>query len=94
MDYKLLNKLLANLHHPDTTVLRFVERRSVHEGIEDGQSEQDEYNSYIRVYEIIGEADLFLMIEWRTDSYGDNDFIYSIQFVKPKEVKKVEYVAL
>lgn len=52
-----------------------------------------EYNTITRVFDLNSD-NLFLKIELQTDSYGNNELISSIQFVKPivKQVTDFEII--
>lgn len=58
-----------------------------------GREEQGEYNERIEVYSL-GVDDLHIKLSLRTDSYGDNESVTSIQIVRPivKQVTDFEAV--
>lgn len=93
MDYKKLNNLLKNLQNVDSKLLKFVERQTEYE-ITDEDGEQGAEGVYYNIYEIIGEKDLYLKVEFYTDSYGYNDAPRGVQFVKPVEKKITAYTEI
>lgn len=90
MDYKLLNKVLKNLQSPSKD-LEFITKQDIHIGIRsDDDGVQGEENSYYNIYKLKGE-DLYISVEYYTDSYGNGDYIRGIQFVKETEKKIKSY---
>ena len=93
MNYKLINEALK-----DISLLRWKHPKfnkvsdSKIDNLRGGES-QGEYDELIEVYSL-GEADLHLKLVLRTDSYGDNEYVHSIQIVKPivKQVTDFESV--
>lgn len=90
-----INELLGNLrnlrHNPK---LKFIEKVDVNTSISDdsyGDGRMGEEDTYYEIYEIVGENDLFLKVNWYTDSYGGNEAIEGIEFVKPKETRVTDY---
>lgn len=82
MNYKLINEALS-----DISSLRYNHKkfRKVSDSKIDnlhGGDSQGEYDELIEIYSL-GEDDLHLKLILRTDSYGDNEFVSSIQIVKP-----------
>lgn len=81
MDYNRLNKLLEDLQvfrHTNRTKL--VERITLKE-IDQEYGSQGDTSVYHEVYPFDGE--MFIRLTINTDSYGYNEFINGIQFVKP-----------
>jgi hypothetical protein len=81
MDYNQLNKLFEDLHvfrHTNRTKL--VERITLKE-IDKDYGSQGDTSVYHEVYPFDGE--MFIRLTINTDSYGYNEFINGIQFVKP-----------
>ena len=79
---KVLNELLSvdKKHKYRVTSL------NGHQGIEDYEGSQGDYNETFEFYQHPDmPKNLFLKITMRTDSYGDNDFIHELQFVEGKE---------
>ena len=86
MDYNLLNVILKdfdnlrnnkNLKHMETTT--------------------DDEGYTVEVYKVLLEDNLYIKVLYikvreHNDSYSDNDYLSSIQFVKAKEVNKIEYI--
>lgn len=87
MELKQINKLLSNLTNPDRTLCAFIEKRTVKE-IEDEDGEQGEEGNFFMYYKILSEENLYMEVEYYTDSYGDNESVRKVQFVKssPKTV--------
>jgi hypothetical protein len=82
-----LNRILTNLHYPSEDVLEYVQKDEIHMGVsgssygDDGV--QGESDNYAKIYKIVGEDDLYLKVEFETDSYGSNDGVVGVQFVRP-----------
>ncbi len=86
MDYKFINNILKDLDSLETSkVVSFVEKR-----ITENWSESNTY--WDNYYRIIGEANLYLKVSYKSNSYNDVEVIKSIEFVKAKEIQKIEYV--
>ena len=93
MNYKLINEALK-----DISALRWKHPKfkkvsdSKVDNLRGGES-QGEYDELIEVYSL-GEDDLHLKLVLRTDSYGYNEYVHSIQIVKPivKQVTDFESV--
>lgn len=81
MDYKLINEALL-----DISALRYGKKfsRVLDSKIDNlrGGESQGDYDELIEVYSL-GKDDLHIKLVLRTDSYGDNEFVHSIQIVKP-----------
>lgn len=93
MNYKLINEALK-----DIEALRYNNKKfkKVSNSIVDnlrGDDRQGEYNEIIEIYEL-GEDDLHIKLVLRSDSYGDNESVHSIQIVKPvvKQVTDFETI--
>ena len=81
MDYNRLNKQLEDLQvfrHTNRT--RLVERITLKE-IDSDYGSQGDTSVYHEVYPFDGE--MFIRLTINTDSYGYNEFVNGIQFVKP-----------
>jgi len=90
MDYKMLNKVLKNLQSP-TKDLEFISKQDIHIGVPDGgDGSQGDENSYYNIYKFKDE-DLYISVEYYTDSYGNGEYIRGIQFVKETEKKVKSY---
>lgn len=89
MNYKLINEALK-----DIGALRYNKRftkvstKTTQEGEHEGS-----YGEIIEIYEL-GEDDLHIKLVLRSDSYGDNESVYSVQIVKPvvKQVTDFETI--
>jgi len=81
MDYKKLNKLLEDLQQfRHTNSSKLVERITISE-VDKEYGSQGDTSVYHEVYPFDGE--MFIRLTINTDSYGYNEFINGIQFVKP-----------
>lgn len=85
MSYQLINEALK-----DISSLRYSHKKFNRVTKE---IREDEYNETTEVYSL-GEDDLYIKIVLRSDSYGDNESVNSIQIVKPvvKQVTDFETV--
>ena len=91
MDYKKLNEilsqsyLLTNEFSQKPKYLEFTEKLVGHHM--DGNESQGDYNEYFTIWKIkdpeFGEG-MFIKATVHTDSYGDNEFVKGIEFVKGK----------
>jgi len=85
MDYKQINKLLDNLQNPkNNKALKFIEKIEGHQGVDtrNGDGYQGEYNEYSEIFQVISDPETFIRFTYQTDSYGDNESISDIKFVK------------
>lgn len=80
MDYKLLNELLSDLRNFETN--KNVERIEFRE-IDD---------EFFTIYKVKSEPNLYIKVLTYCDSYSDNEIVYKVEFVKAKEVQKIEYI--
>jgi hypothetical protein len=82
MDYSKVNKMLDNL-----LALRNQKpyQKDVLKEIKNPDGEQGEEGLTYEFYEVKGEENLFIRLTITTDSYGDNESIQGVQFVRPKE---------
>jgi len=78
MDYNKLNAKLANLN----SLRRGSPVAKTHP--------EDDGSTWIEVYPFDG--DIFIKLTIRIDSYGENEFIEGIQFVKPVIKSVTDYV--
>ena len=85
MSYQLINEALKDI--PDLRYSHNKFNRVTKE------IREDEYNETTEVYSL-GEDDLHIKIVLRSDSYGDNESVHSVQIVKPvvKQVTDFETV--
>jgi hypothetical protein len=81
MDYKLLNEKLNDL---DTLRRTKVEKSKVEN--EDCMPEWYEVCPF--------DEDTFIRLKVRMDSYGENESVVGIEFVKPKQVTTTNYEAI
>ena len=93
MNYKLINEALS-----DISSLRYNHKKfkKVSDNKVDnlrGRESQGEYDELIEIYSL-GEDDLHLKLVLRTDSYGDYEFVHSIQIVKPIQKTIVDFEVL
>ena len=82
MSYKLINEALS-----DISSLRYGNKKfpKVSTNTIDnlrGDERQGEYNEIIEIYSL-GQDDLHIKLELRTDSYGDSESVHSVSIVKP-----------
>ena len=82
MNYKLINEALNDI---PTLRWKHPKFKKVSDNKIDNfrvEERQGEYDELIEIYSL-GEDDLHIKLVLRTDSYGDNEFVNSIQIVKP-----------
>jgi hypothetical protein len=89
MDYTKLNKILRDL--PALRRGNLLTKHVIKAIDPDG--EQGEDGISYEVYQISG-TDIFVKLEIHTDSYGDNEHVFGIQFVQPVEKKITDYIAI
>lgn len=83
MDYALINEALK-----DIEILRRnrhgIFKRITKSTIDNlmGKESQGDYNEIIEIY-YLGKDDLHIKLTLRTDSYGDGEYLHSVQIVKP-----------
>lgn len=93
MDYKLINKALDEIAttygDKNLKLSTFIEKINDYIGIreDDGEGRSGEYNSYFKIYKING-LELYIRLEYRTDSYGSGANLHNINFVQ-QTVKQV-----
>lgn len=83
MDYKQINEALGNL-----TNFRYENRSKLIEKIVEYEinseyGQQGESSIFHEIYPFDGE--IFIKLTLNTDSYGYNEFINGVQFVKPAQ---------
>lgn len=86
MDLNLVkvNQILTDLRN--NKLLEKVEENYIDRPIRDNNDgRQGEENTFYRIFKVKNEDNLFVKIEYYTDSYGDGESIQGIEFVKPKE---------
>lgn len=96
MELEKLNKILSNLQSPNSKELEFVEKVLGHQGVSSnsyGEGVEGEEDVYYNIYKIKEEENLFLKVEFYTDSYGSNDAPRGVQFVRgvKKQITVYEY---
>lgn len=83
MDYKLLNEKLSS----------FTKLRKRDQLIEKSKVENEEYMpEWSEVYPF--NEDIFIKFHVQMDSYGENEMITGIEFVKPKTQTVTNYESL
>lgn len=86
MDYKKINELLKNINlfrHKHNMV--YKEQTNIRDGYEGNYDERYE------IYDANLEDDYLIKILFITDSYGDNESVSGIEFVKAKVTTTVIY---
>lgn len=88
MDYKKLNEKLKSLNE-----IRYgsIVSRQVISNVDPDHPSQGKEGEEVEVYDIGLPDGMFLMLTINTDSYGDNERVSGIQFVKAKEKKVLVY---
>ncbi len=79
MDYKSLNEKLKDLDALRNTKVEKLQ-------IEDYESEWHEICPF--------EGNTFIRLRIRVDSYGENEWIVGVEFVKPKQVTATNYKSI
>ena len=82
MNYKLINEALENIPNLRYNHKKFKKVSDSKIDNLRGEQRQGEYDELIEIYSL-GEDDLHIKLTLRTDSYGYNEFVHSIQIVKP-----------
>lgn len=82
MNYNLINEALKSIPELRYNNKKFkkVSDNKI-DNLRGGES-QGEFDELIEVYSL-GVDDLHLKLTLRTDSYGDNEYVHSVQIVKP-----------
>jgi len=93
MNYKLINEALENIPNLRYNHKKFIKVSDSKIDNLHGRESQGDYDELIEIY-ALGADDLHIKLTLRTDSYGDNEFVHSIQIVKPivKQVTDFEPV--
>lgn len=84
---KRLNEVLSDLDRIRSIKgVKQVEKITDDEPLKhsDGEGRQGESNKYSYIYHI-EDINMFIKVKTRTDSYGDNESIYGVQLVEPKQ---------
>ena len=86
MELQLINKLLKNLECIDQKVLKLIKREDISTPIpEDGEGSQGDENVFTKIYQSVEDPNVYIKIEYYTDSYGYGSYIRGVQFVQPIE---------
>lgn len=94
INLKELNEILGDINNFRYRVKPLQKTQSYNGvGDDDYNGSQCEYNETQEIYPL-SDKETFLQITIRTDSYGDNEFIHGIKFVKPTEKVIVNYQAI
>lgn len=92
MEIELLNEILSNLQYPNEKVLEFIEKKETHIGVTDGYAgNQGEENTFDLIYKVLPEKDIYLKVEYYTDSYGGGEYMRGAKFVKAKKKEVTVY---
>ena len=87
MDYQKLNKIIQNLPN-----IRYEYRsKQLHTTKGDDVGYGEETYNWEEVYDVGLEKGMFLKLKVETDSYGDNEFIRGVEFVRGKEKTVIVY---
>ena len=86
MELSKINQLLFDIDYigDNNPELLFIEKQEI-------GSEYEDQERYYKIFKIKSENDLFLRIEYYTDSYGEGELIKGVSFVKPTETKVTAY---
>jgi hypothetical protein len=86
---KQINELLGDLRNlGNNKKLKFVQRTDINTPIADSSyvdGIQGEEDLYAEIFKVVDKENVFLRVEYYTDSYGENETIGSISFVEAKE---------
>lgn len=81
MDLKIINTLISDLSSLyNNPKLKYVEKIG----------DQEEYDYYSEIYQILDQENLYLKVTIYVDSYGE-DRITGVEFVQSKQVDELEY---
>jgi len=86
-EQKISIKALNELMNPQTKSKFYKSDGKGHEGIQEGYYDgvQGEYNEIFKFYQHPElPENIFMKETHRTDSYGDNDYLHSVEFVEGK----------
>lgn len=95
MDYKLINEALSDINTLRYNGMKGKFTKVTNEKVDNlrGGESQGEYDEIIEIYSL-GQDDLHLKLTLRTDSYGDNENIVSVQIVKPIVKQVTDFQAI
>lgn len=86
MDYKLINEILKDLSNiAYDKNFKFVANEE--------NNGNDMYSENITVYKY-KDTDIFIKLTVRGDSYGENPYVHSVQFVKPVVKQVTDFESL
>ena len=93
MSYKLINEALSDINS-----LRYGNKKfpKVSANTVDnlrGEDRQGEYNEITEIYSL-GEDNLHIKLELRSDSYGDNESIHSVSIVTPIQKTVTDFITI
>ena len=94
MNYKLINEALSDLGSLRYNLKKFrkVSSQTIIDNLR-GDERQGEYNETIEIYSL-AEDDLHLKLVLRTNSYGEDESVHSIQVVKPTVKQVTDFEAI
>jgi hypothetical protein len=92
--FKELNEILAKVTSDGVSTCEQLSHHTTIKDTDDGWYDSDYENSYGKYYEVYKvnniKEDLYLKVEFYTDSYGDTQ-LEGMKFVKPKVVQVVDF---
>jgi len=93
MELNRINEILSNTANLTSSKhLVFIEKVEVAAIKEHyGEPEQGGSAEYYKVFKVVNEDSLYLKVSYGTYSYGENDYISSIQFCKPAQKQITSY---
>lgn len=85
-----INKIIAdalklNLYNKNGQFLIYKETIKGHEGVNNEDGVEGEYNETYRIFQLKDYPEIFLKLIYTSDSYGDNFSLTSFAFVKARE---------
>ena len=87
MDFKQINEILTDLSviRRDTKKYKKISTEEIYKiRNQYGDGEQGAEGQSFEIYSTPMDG-VFVKLDVRTDSYGDNEFVHGLTFVKPKE---------
>jgi len=88
MDYKQLNKLFKNFKNLERTYKKVASSQDKNYYEEKDQGETGEK---VEVFDIQIDG-MYLQVTTKSDSYGDNETVSSMQFVQPITKEVTDYI--
>jgi hypothetical protein len=52
---------------------------------EDGEGSQGDENTFVKIYQSVQQPEIYVKVEYFTDSYGNGSYVRGVQFVQPRE---------